>query len=81
MLVKLGYRRCISVDDSDHKKLETLLSYWIEHNTEHGAEFKEWAEKAKELGGSDVGEDLLAASRQIDEVNKSLLSAAEKLKK
>ena len=31
------------MDDSDRKKLETLLNYWVEHNDEHGAEFKEWA--------------------------------------
>jgi len=69
------------VDDSDRKKLETLLNYWVEHNDEHGAEFKEWAVKAKGLGREDVSEDLLAAYRQIDEVNKSLLRAAEKLRK
>lgn len=69
------------MDDSDRKKLETLLNYWVEHNDEHGAEFKEWAVKAKGLGREDVSEDLLAAYRQIDEVNKSLLRAAEKLRK
>jgi hypothetical protein len=69
------------MDDSDRNKLETLLAYWIEHNTEHGAEFKEWGEKVRVLGGGDVGEDLLVAYRQMDEVNKALLSAAEKLKK
>ena len=67
--------------DSDRKKLEILLDYWIGHNTEHGAEFKEWAVKAKEFGEDGVWEDLLAAFRQINEVNKSLLSAAEKLRK
>ena len=34
--------------DRDRKKLEILLGYWIEHDTEHGEEFKEWAVKAKE---------------------------------
>lgn len=69
------------MDDSDRKKLETLLNYWVEHNDEHGAEFKEWAVKAKGFGREDVSEDLLAAYRQIDEANKSLLRASEKLKK
>ena len=69
------------MEDSDRKKLETLLNYWVEHNDEHGAEFEEWAAKAKGLGREDVSEDLLAAYRQIDEVNKSLLRAAEKLGK
>ena len=69
------------MEDNARKKLETLLDYWIEHNTEHGAEFKEWTIKAKEFGGDDVVDDLLAASQKMDEVNKSLLKAAEKLKK
>jgi hypothetical protein len=36
-------------------KLSSLLSYWLEHNKEHGAEFREWADKMapeqKEVAG------------------------------
>ncbi len=27
------------------RKLESLLTYWLEHNGEHRAEFCEWADK------------------------------------
>ena len=62
-------------------KLRTMLSYWIEHNKEHGQEFREWAEKAKALGKLEVYEEILAAARELDKVNESLFRASSRLEK
>jgi hypothetical protein len=31
---------------SELDKLRVLLPHWIEHNAEHAAEFRQWAERA-----------------------------------
>jgi hypothetical protein len=33
---------------TDPEKLRVLLPHWIEHNAEHAAEFRQWAEWAVE---------------------------------
>jgi len=56
------------------EKLRILIPHWIEHNTEHSDEFREWAEKAGE-----AKPNLLEASRQMELVNLALHMALEKL--
>ena len=60
-------------------KLRILLSHWIEHNKEHGEEFREWAKRASDLGESTVREDMLGAAQYMDQSGESLLRALEKL--
>ena len=69
------------MDKSDRKKLETLLDYWIDHNKEHGEEFKEWAEKAKELGELITQGNLLDAAQYMQKSNEALLAALEELRR
>ena len=56
-------------------KLRALLAHWIEHNKEHGQEFREWAEKASALGETKTGEDMLAAAAEMERVNEALSRA------
>ena len=58
-------------------KLKTLLCYWIEHNHEHGQEFREWADREAVPG--DVGEDLRQAAGEMDKASQLLSQAREKL--
>ena len=60
-------------------KLRPMLNYWIQHNTEHSLEFREWAEKAKIFGETEVGEDILAAAQGLEEINDSLSRALRRL--
>jgi len=69
------------VSQTERDKLAALLVYWIKHNREHGEEFKEWAEKARGFGESEVHDELLDAYRKINEANEVLLKASKKLKK
>ena len=63
--------------NDDLAKLKTLLGYWIEHNQEHGQEFREWAEKV--AGPGDIGEDLRQAAEEMDKASQILSRARDKL--
>ena len=67
------------MDTAQLDKLRVLLDYWIKHNEEHGAEFKEWAEKAQELGETAVHDDLMKAHDELQNANTSLLRALGQL--
>jgi len=66
-------------DRDDKRKLKTLLSYWIEHNNEHGREFSEWAERAKVFGEQEVTGNLLEAVSKMNETSELLTQALQKL--
>jgi len=55
-------------------KLRVLIPHWIEHNNEHAAEFRSWAEQA-----GDASADILAAAEAMAHINEHLVSALEKL--
>ena len=69
------------MDKSETEKLKILLNHWIEHNKEHGEEFREWAEKARDLGEAVVQEDMLEAAQCMNKASESLLRALEELSK
>jgi len=61
-------------------KLGTLLNYWIEHNEEHGEEFREEAEKIKSVEPG-VADELLQAAGEMDKATRHLVTARELLEK
>jgi thymidylate kinase len=65
--------------EADKERLSRLLDYWIEHNKEHGDEFREWAEKAGSFTGTAIRDHLLEAAQQMDKVNEFLLMALDRL--
>ena len=67
------------MNDDDKKKLTALLDYWVEHNAEHGEEFREWADRAREPEDSAVREELLDAVGFMTKQNDSLVRARQKL--
>ena len=61
-------------DSSDElsldQKLLKLLEHWVKHNTDHAVTYRNWAEKAKANGMSEVAQlldDAAAASLQIND--------------
>ena len=46
---------------SEVEKLRVLIPHWIEHNKEHAAEFRKWAEQAGE-----ATPEILSASDEMD---------------
>jgi len=67
----------MSMDEKD--KLKTLLSYWVEHNEEHSGEFKEWAEKAREMGEAEVADEIMQAVGHMDKVSEILSKTLKRL--
>lgn len=62
---------------NEEEKIRTLLDYWIEHNKEHGQEFKELAEKMKDTDKPIVSAELLQASIDMDKATEHLFKARE----
>ena len=60
-------------------KLNSLLSYWLEHNQEHGAEFREWADRIA-MDQKDVAEQLRQAADKMAEADEYLKKARNLLK-
>jgi len=63
----------------EKEKLHHLLEHWVEHNEEHAAEFREWADKAKTLGETAVSDDILEAAKQLEKANEFLSKASEQM--
>ena len=57
---------------TEQDKLQVLVAHWIEHNAEHAAGFREWAQKAREADRSRVAEEIEAAAQKLDEANAAL---------
>ena len=65
---------------SDEKtKLRTLLNYWVEHNQEHSQEVREWANKAGIMGEAELAEEMLLASKAMDEASGLLSQSLKRL--
>jgi hypothetical protein len=60
-------------------KLKTLLSYWVEHNEEHSGEFREWAEKAREMGEAEVAAEIMQAVENMEKVSEILSKTLQRL--
>ena len=63
----------------DLAKLRILLPHWIEHNEEHAESFREWAERARELGLEAVAKQMEVALGRMAACNQALSAALEAL--
>jgi phage shock protein A len=63
----------------DRAKLQTLLNYWVEHNREHSDEFREWAEKARQMGEAEIADEILQAVGNMEKVTELLSATLKKL--
>jgi hypothetical protein len=59
---------------TDQEKLRVLIPHWIEHNDEHAAEFRHWANKA-----GVAAQDIQAAAEAVALANEALLRALREL--
>jgi nickel/cobalt exporter len=67
------------MSNDDKTKLKTLLNYWVEHNQEHSEEFKEWADKARQMGEAEVAEEILQAVGNMEKVSEILTKTLKRL--
>jgi rubrerythrin len=60
------------------EKLKVLLDYWIEHNSEHEKEFRDWADKVAS-SSSEVAKQLQKAAVKMASVSDELTKAKQAL--
>lgn len=66
--------------DDVQEKLKVLLDYWIEHNSEHEQEFRDWADKAAS-SSAEVAKVLQKAATKMTAVSEELMKAKQALSK
>ena len=71
--------KSIAMDDVQ-EKLHILLDYWIEHNSEHEKEFRDWADKAAS-SSIEVAQQLREAATKMAAVSNELMKAKQALPK
>jgi rubrerythrin len=69
----------IAMDDVQ-EKLRILLDYWIEHNSEHEKEFRDWADKVASLS-TEVAQQLREAAAKMAAASNELMKAKQALPK
>jgi len=60
------------------EKLKILLDYWIEHNSEHEKEFRDWAEKIVS-SSTEVAQQLREAAAKMAAASSELMKAKQAL--
>ena len=65
------------MDDVD--KLRVLLPHWIEHNAEHAAEFRTWANRARAAGEDHLAQRIESAALRMEASSADLKRAARLL--
>ena len=71
--------KSIGMDDIQ-EKLQILLDYWIEHNSEHEKEFRDWADKVVSLS-TEVAQQLREAATKMAAASNELMKAKQALPK
>jgi anaerobic ribonucleoside-triphosphate reductase len=64
--------------DDLQEKLKVLLDYWIEHNSEHEQEFRDWADKVAS-SYTEVANQLQKAATKMAAVSDELMKAKQAL--
>ena len=71
--------KSIGMDDIQ-EKLQILLDYWIEHNSEHEKEFRDWADKVAS-SSTEIAQQLQKAATKMAAVSDELMKAKQALPK
>jgi len=64
--------------DDVQERLKVLLDYWIEHNSEHEQEFRDWADKVAS-SSAEVAKQLQKAAVKMASVSDELVKAKQAL--
>jgi len=62
-------------------KLRVLLPHWIDHNEEHAASFRRWADKARALGQEETAQRIEEAVERMAACSQALAAALKELEK
>ena len=64
-----------SQENKDEKTLNILLVHWVNHNESHEEGFREWVEKAKEMGKDETAQYIEKAIEYMQKANDMLTEA------
>ena len=64
---------------TDLDKVRVLVPHWMEHNAEHAEAFREWAERARQAGAPEAGDDIVRAAAAMEQSNQHLRAALERM--
>ena len=64
--------------DDVQEKLRILFDYWIEHNSEHEKELREWADKVSPLS-NELAQQLREAAAKMAAASAELMKAKHAL--
>ncbi|EQK48229.1 hypothetical protein LPC27_10525 [Paraclostridium bifermentans] len=71
---------CAAVaENKDEKTLNILLVHWVNHNESHEEGFREWAEKAREMGKEETAKNIEQAIDYLKKSNEMLLEAKKSM--
>ncbi len=59
----------------DEKTLKILLAHWVNHNESHEEGFKEWVDKARNMGKNETAENIEKAIECMQQANQMLIEA------
>jgi hypothetical protein len=63
----------------EREKLPIIIEHWIEHNESHLEEYRQWAEKAGQIGLAKVKARITTAIEAMAQSNSLLKEALEEL--
>lgn len=66
-------------ENKDEKTLNILLVHWVNHNESHEEGFREWAEKAREMGKEETAKNIEQAIDYLKKSNEMLLEAKKNI--
>jgi hypothetical protein len=66
--------------DDVQEKLKVLLDYWVEHNSEHEQELRDWADKVAP-SHDEVAQQLRKAATKMASASDELIKAKQALSK
>ncbi|MDU3336733.1 hypothetical protein [Paraclostridium bifermentans] len=66
-------------ENKDEKTLNILLVHWVNHNESHEEGFREWAEKARDMGKEETAKNIEQAIDYLKKSNEMLLEAKKNM--
>lgn len=60
-------------------KLKSILSSWVDHNTQDSEKFKKWTQEAQEMKDGEIYNKIVQAAQEIEEANGKLSQVLKEL--
>ena len=64
-----------TIENKDEKTLKILLVHWVNHNESHEEGFREWVDKARNMGKDETANNIEKAIEYLQKANEMLIEA------